>query len=126
MKWHKLIHIHCAIRVLEMIKATEYYSYQVQTTITSGSVKGYVPNSWTSLVRIKSEYYRACSHYHLAECLLTLQAGGRDEIQLSNRVKEALQYVHLTPDSTTTTLDVTLPATHQERVLLGKARLPQT
>ncbi|KAK4292205.1 hypothetical protein Pmani_035008 [Petrolisthes manimaculis] len=104
----------------EAAQVTHEYT-QVHTTITSGSVKGYVPNSWTSLVRIKSEYYRACAHYHLAECLLTLQAGGRDETQLSTRVKEALQYVHLTPDSSTTTLDCTLPSTHQERVLLGLA-----
>lgn len=71
------------------------------------------------MVHIKVEYYRACSHYHMAESLLTLPIGEKDEEQLSQRVREALQYVHLPPASNTT-LDITVPTTHQERVVLGE------
>ncbi|XP_050689411.1 rhophilin-2-B-like isoform X1 [Eriocheir sinensis] len=103
----------------EAAQVTEEYS-QVFKTISGAQVKDCVPVSWVSMVRIKVEYYRACSHYHMAESLLTLPTGEKDEEQLTQRVRQSLQYVHLTPSSNTT-LDITVPTSHQERVLLGLA-----
>ncbi|XP_071535406.1 rhophilin-2-A isoform X2 [Panulirus ornatus] len=103
----------------EAAQVAQEYS-QVLKTISSASVKDYVPVSWVSLVHIKTEYYRASAHYHMAEALLTLQMEGKDLEQLNIRVQDALQYVHLPPVNNTT-LDISVPTTHQERVLLGLA-----
>lgn len=94
---------------------------QVLKTISDPAVKGYVPASWISLVHIKADYYRACSHYHIAEALLTLPCSIKEEEHIGMRVREALQYFHLQPSNNTTTIDITVPSCRRERTILGLA-----
>ncbi|XP_020513438.2 rhophilin-1 isoform X2 [Labrus bergylta] len=54
----------------------------VQQTMTQPLMKDYVPFSWASMVQVKSEHFRALSHYHaaVALCEHTLSAeDGSDE-----------------------------------------------
>ncbi|XP_069164895.1 rhophilin-2-A isoform X1 [Procambarus clarkii] len=103
----------------EAAQVAHEYS-QVLKTISGASVKDYVPASWISMVHIKAEYYRGRAHYRMAEALLTLPIDERDQEQLSIRVQNALQFVHLPPVSNTT-LEISVPTNHQERTLLGLA-----
>lgn len=97
---------------------------QVLKTISDPAVKGYVPASWISLVHIKADYYRACSHYHISEALLTLPCSIKEEEHIGMRVREALQYFHLPPSNNTTTIDITVPSCRRERTILGMRRFP--
>lgn len=41
----------------------------VQQTMTQPLMKDYVPFSWASMVQVKSEHFRALSHYYAAAAL---------------------------------------------------------
>lgn len=41
----------------------------VQQTMTQPLMKDYVPFSWVSMVQVKSEHFRALSHYYAAVAL---------------------------------------------------------
>nr|XP_045616820.1 uncharacterized protein LOC123769625 [Procambarus clarkii] len=117
-----LIHL-MLVSVPDLYKVFLHYAFrysQVLKTISGASVKDYVPASWISMVHIKAEYYRGRAHYRMAEALLTLPIDERDQEQLSIRVQNALQFVHLPPVSNTT-LEISVPTNHQERTLLGLA-----
>ncbi|XP_045882081.1 rhophilin-1 isoform X2 [Meles meles] len=47
--------------------AAEYR--QVHQTMTQPPVRDYVPLAWTTLARVKAEYFRALAHYHAAVAL---------------------------------------------------------
>ena len=47
----------------------------VHQTMTQPLVKDYVPLSWASMVKVKTEYFRALSHYHAAFALCGGHAG---------------------------------------------------
>uniref|UniRef100_A0AAX7VL70 Rhophilin, Rho GTPase binding protein 1 n=1 Tax=Astatotilapia calliptera TaxID=8154 RepID=A0AAX7VL70_ASTCA len=53
----------------------------VQQTMTQPLMKDYVPFSWVSMVQVKSEHFRALSHYYAAVALCDhmLLAGGEEE-----------------------------------------------
>lgn len=46
----------------------EVYTLVYQST-TQPHVKDYVPFSWTTMVRVKSEHFKALSHYYAAIAL---------------------------------------------------------
>ncbi|KAM7012337.1 rhophilin-1 isoform 1-T1 [Tautogolabrus adspersus] len=57
----------------------------VQQTMTQPLMKDYVPFSWASMVQVKSEHFRALSHYHAAVALcehtLSTEDGGDEEAE---------------------------------------------
>ena len=100
-----------------------------------GVVRDYVPNSWVTLLTIKSLYYKGRAHQHVAEALLwftedtsteTLKNGLReDDLGLSGRALEILQYLHQTPDKSQsdTIIDFTMPRSAKERTYLGASAI---
>ncbi|CAL4069714.1 unnamed protein product [Meganyctiphanes norvegica] len=103
----------------ESTQVSQEYT-QVLKSITAGSVKDYVPASWLALVRIKIEYYRGMAHFSVAEALLAPLTEGQELGRLSDKAREILQYLHLPPTSNIT-VEVTVPNTRRERILLGLA-----
>jgi hypothetical protein len=86
----------------------------VHALISSAAVKDYVPYSWVSLVLVKQEHYSALAHHHVAVGILS-----RELNQLSDRTKDALQYLHGDSDPKTQ-LEIRVPQDDAERKLLGK------
>lgn len=103
----------------ESAQVSQEYT-QVSTLISSVSVRDYVPASWLALVRIKVEYYRGQAHYSVAEGLLAPLTVGQEFDRLTEKAREILQYLHLPPTSNIT-VEVTVPHTRRERILLGLA-----
>ncbi|XP_056133774.1 rhophilin-1 [Lampris incognitus] len=64
----------------EAARVSDVYSL-VQQTMSQPLVKDYVPFSWASMVQVKSEHFRALSHYYAAVALC-------DHAQSSEEVEE--------------------------------------
>lgn len=105
---------------------------QVHAAMSVPIVRDYVPGSWVTLVHIKSLYYKGKAHQHVAESLLWFGADTSvskednlrddDDLGLSNRSLEVLQYLHKTPEEgdSDTILEFTMPTTAKEKTYLGK------
>ncbi|KAM3620365.1 uncharacterized protein V6R79_022159 [Siganus canaliculatus] len=52
----------------------------VQQTMTQPLMKDYVPFSWASMVQVKSEHFRALSHYYAAAALCDYTLSVEDEV----------------------------------------------
>ncbi|XP_041862379.1 rhophilin-1 [Melanotaenia boesemani] len=63
----------------EAARVSDVY-FLVQQTMTQPLMKDYVPFSWASMVQVKSEHFRALSHYYAAVALCdhVLSADGED------------------------------------------------
>lgn len=103
----------------ESAQVSQEYT-QVSSLISSASVRDYVPASWLALVRIKVEYYRGQAHYSVAEALLAPLTVGHEYDRLTEKAREILQYLHL-PATSNITVEVTVPTSRRERILLGLA-----
>ncbi|XP_048448952.1 rhophilin-1, partial [Rhincodon typus] len=101
----------------EAARVADVYSLVYQTMIQP-PVKNYVPFSWTTMVQVKSEYFKAISHYYAAIALCD-HIMGPDEEE-SEQVK-ALQQLHVTmPEGPSL---ITVLKDKEERRKLGKAHL---
>ncbi|GCC27493.1 hypothetical protein chiPu_0005917 [Chiloscyllium punctatum] len=101
----------------EAARVADVYSLVYQT-MTQPPVKNYVPFSWTTMVQVKSEYFKAISHYYAAIALCD-HIMGPDEEE-SEQVK-ALQQLHVTmPEGPSL---ITVLKDKEERRKLGKAHL---
>ncbi|XP_072324319.1 rhophilin-1 isoform X2 [Scyliorhinus torazame] len=101
----------------EAARVADVYSLVYQT-MTQPPVKNYVPFSWTTMVQVKSEYFKAVSHYFAAVALCDHTMGPDDEE--SEQVK-ALQQLHVTmPEGPSL---ITVLKDKEERRKLGKAHL---
>ncbi|XP_026179083.1 rhophilin-1 isoform X2 [Mastacembelus armatus] len=89
----------------------------VQQTMTQPLMKDYVPFSWASMVQVKSEHFRALSHYYAAAALCdhTLSAEGDEESE------KAFVHFYVSPP-TGLTLSQVLQDPDKRRKL-GKAHL---
>ena len=96
-------------------------------------VRDYVPASWVALVQIKSLYYRGKSHQFVSEAMLwftdynetdlTITNDNHDDdLRLSKRAQEILQYLHKLPDENqeNTIIEFSTPTNSKERTYLGK------
>ncbi|KAM9308479.1 rhophilin-1 [Gastrophryne carolinensis] len=90
----------------------------VYRTMMHAPVKDYVPFSWTTMVRVKAEHFKALSHYHAASalCDFTTSAG----LELIEHEKILLQFHSSPPEGSPVTL---LLQDQEERRRLGKAHL---
>ena len=94
-----------------------------------GVVRDYVPASWVTLLNIKSIYYKGRAHQHVSESLLWFMGDNNKEVKdedlgLSNRALEILQYLHKLPDrgnDNETFIEFTMPTNAKERTYLGKS-----
>ncbi|XP_067887519.1 rhophilin-1 isoform X4 [Heterodontus francisci] len=101
---------------LNMLVA-DVYSLVYQT-MTQAPVKDYVPFSWTTMVQVKSEYFKAVSHYFAAVALCDHTMGPDDE---ENEQVKALQQLHvMMPEGPSL---ITVLKDKEERRKLGKAHL---
>ncbi|XP_059830611.1 rhophilin-1 isoform X1 [Hypanus sabinus] len=100
----------------EAARVADVYSLVYQT-MTQPPVKDYVPFSWTTMVQVKSEYFKAVSHYFAAIAFCDHTMGPDDE---SEHIK-ALQQLHVTmPEGPSL---VMVLKDNEERRKLGKAHL---
>ncbi|XP_032876306.1 rhophilin-1 [Amblyraja radiata] len=101
----------------EAARVADVYSLVYQT-MTQPPVKNYVPFSWTTMVQVKSEYFKAVSHYVAAVALCDHTMG--PDADESEHVK-ALQQLHVTmPEGPSL---ITVLKDNEERRKLGKAHL---
>ncbi|XP_018027107.1 rhophilin-2 isoform X2 [Hyalella azteca] len=115
--------------LLELSQEAAHTSHEyteVYDAMNVAVVREYVPASWITLVHIKSLYYKGRSHQHVAEALLCFtgdaQQEPEDDVGLSSRAQEILQYLHKPPEegqSDTLFLDFTMPSNAKERTYLG-------
>ncbi|XP_063777278.1 rhophilin-1 isoform X1 [Pseudophryne corroboree] len=90
----------------------------VYRTMMHPPVKDYVPFSWTTMVRVKAEHFKALSHYHAANALCDFSTSPGQE--LMDHEKAFLQF-HTTPPEG---LNISfLLQDQEERRKLGKAHL---
>lgn len=90
---------------------------KVHKCISAAPVKDYVPYSWISLVLVKSKYYRALSHYYVALGLLDYCD------DLTSTVKDMLDCIQMCDQNKMTIIDIKVPKTSDERLLLGISHL---
>ncbi|XP_073485525.1 rhophilin-1 [Aquarana catesbeiana] len=90
----------------------------VYRTMMHPPVKDYVPFSWTTMVRVKAEHFKALSHYHAenALCDFTTSAG----LELIEHEKVLLQFHTSPPEGPSISC---LLQDQEERRKLGKAHL---
>ncbi|XP_067887517.1 rhophilin-1 isoform X2 [Heterodontus francisci] len=101
----------------EAARVADVYSLVYQT-MTQAPVKDYVPFSWTTMVQVKSEYFKAVSHYFAAVALCDHTMGPDDE---ENEQVKALQQLHvMMPEGPSL---ITVLKDKEERRKLGKAHL---
>ncbi|XP_034736399.1 rhophilin-1 isoform X2 [Etheostoma cragini] len=92
----------------------------VQQTMTQPLMKDYVPFSWASMVQVKSEYFRALSHYYAAVALCDHMLSAEEDEGDEEAEKAFLQfYVNVPPEQT---LSQVLRDPEKRRKL-GKAHL---
>ncbi|XP_069376394.1 rhophilin-1 isoform X2 [Paralichthys olivaceus] len=98
----------------------------VQQTMTQPLMKDYVPFSWASMVQVKSEHFRALSHYYTAVALCDHMSSAEDEEkeerqQQYEEAEEAfLQFYVSAPVGPSLSLILQDP---EKRRKLGKAHL---
>uniref|UniRef100_UPI00398E99B9 rhophilin-1 isoform X2 n=1 Tax=Pristiophorus japonicus TaxID=55135 RepID=UPI00398E99B9 len=101
----------------EAARVADVYSLVYQT-MTQPPVKDYVPFSWTTMVQVKSEYFKAVSHYFAAVALCDHIMGPDDD---ESEQEKALQQLHVTmPEGPSL---ITVLKDKEERRKLGKAHL---
>lgn len=107
----------CLQLAQEAAQVEEVYSLVYQT-MTQPHVKDYVPFSWITMVHVKSEHFKALSHYYAAMALCDCPPSS--EADLPDHEKAFLQF-HTTP--------LEVPSLHlllqdqEEQRRLGKAHL---
>ncbi|XP_064190263.1 rhophilin-1 isoform X1 [Anguilla rostrata] len=98
----------------EAARVSDVYSL-VQQTMTQPLVKDYVPFSWATMVQVKTEHFRALSHYYAAVALCEhAQAPEEDD----GAGEKALIQLHIREPE-----GVELLRNPEERRKLGKAHL---
>ncbi|XP_040288016.1 rhophilin-1 isoform X1 [Bufo bufo] len=90
----------------------------VYRTMMYPPVKDYVPFSWTTMVRVKAEHFKALSHYHAANALCDFSTS--PGLELIEHEKLFLQFHTSPPEGPTISL---LLQDREERRKLGKAHL---
>ncbi|XP_053321968.1 rhophilin-1 [Spea bombifrons] len=89
----------------------------VYRTMTHPPVKDYVPFSWTTMVRVKAEHFKALSHFHAANALCDFTTV---ESEMSEHEKAFLQFHVTAPEGPSVPF---LLQDLEERRKLGKAHL---
>ncbi|XP_061463068.1 rhophilin-1 isoform X2 [Rhineura floridana] len=101
----------------EAARVEEVYSLVYQT-MTQAHVKDYVPFSWATMVHVKSEHFKALSHYYAAIALCDCPPGSDTDLP---KHEKAFLPLHITPPQG---LDLQLfLQDREERRKLGKAHL---
>uniref|UniRef100_A0A8C5PIM9 Rhophilin Rho GTPase binding protein 1 n=1 Tax=Leptobrachium leishanense TaxID=445787 RepID=A0A8C5PIM9_9ANUR len=101
----------------EAAKVEDVYTL-VHRTMAHPPVKDYVPFSWTAMVRVKAEHFKALSHFHAACALCDFSASTESEME--EHEKAFLQF-HVSPTEGPSVSF--LLRDQEERRKLGKAHL---
>nr|XP_020667496.1 rhophilin-1 isoform X1 [Pogona vitticeps] len=107
----------CLHLAQEAARVDEVYTLVYQT-MTQPHVKDYVPFSWTTMVHVKSEHFKALSHYYAAIALC--DGPPPSDTELPEHEKAFLQFHVTTPEGPAPRLLLQDP---EERRRLGKAHL---
>ncbi|XP_049443033.1 rhophilin-1 isoform X2 [Epinephelus fuscoguttatus] len=92
----------------------------VQQTMTQPLMKDYVPFSWASMVQVKSEHFRALSHYYAAVALCDHTLSAEEDEDDEEAEKAYLQFYVNVPAGPTLSQVLEDP---EKRRKLGKAHL---
>ncbi|KAM4575220.1 rhophilin-1 isoform 1-T1 [Fundulus diaphanus] len=92
----------------------------VHQTMTQPLMKDYVPFSWASMVQVKSEHFRALSHYYAAAALCEHTSSSDGEEREKEAEKAFLKFYVNTPSGETLSQILQDP---EKRRKLGKAHL---
>ncbi|XP_033478715.2 rhophilin-1 isoform X1 [Epinephelus lanceolatus] len=92
----------------------------VQQTMTQPLMKDYVPFSWASMVQVKSEHFRALSHYYAAVALCDHTLSAEEDEGDEEAEKAYLQFYVNVPAGSTLSQVLQDP---EKRRKLGKAHL---
>uniref|UniRef100_A0A667YXB9 Rhophilin Rho GTPase binding protein 1 n=1 Tax=Myripristis murdjan TaxID=586833 RepID=A0A667YXB9_9TELE len=104
----------------EAARVSDVYSL-VQQTMSQPLVKDYVPFSWASMVQVKSEHFRALSHYYAAVALCDHTQSDEEDEEGNNEADKAfLQFYVSAPSGPSLSQVLRDP---EERRKLGKAHL---
>ncbi|XP_027308587.2 rhophilin-1 isoform X1 [Anas platyrhynchos] len=101
----------------EAARVEDAYSL-VHQTMTQAHVKDYVPFSWTTMVQVKSEHFKALSHYFSATALCDCPAAS--DAELPEHEKAFIQFHITMPEGPSLRVLLQDP---EERRKLGKAHL---
>uniref|UniRef100_A0A673VKY0 Rhophilin Rho GTPase binding protein 1 n=1 Tax=Salmo trutta TaxID=8032 RepID=A0A673VKY0_SALTR len=101
----------------EAARVSDVYSLVLQT-MSQPLVKDYVPFSWASMVQVKSEHFRALSHYYAAVALCDQSI---DEEECDEEGEKALLQLHVSNPAGPPLSQVLRDP--EERRKLGKAHL---
>uniref|UniRef100_A0A8B9R453 Rhophilin Rho GTPase binding protein 1 n=1 Tax=Anas platyrhynchos TaxID=8839 RepID=A0A8B9R453_ANAPL len=99
----------------EAARVEDAYSL-VHQTMTQAHVKDYVPFSWTTMVQVKSEHFKALSHYFSATAL----CDSASDAELPEHEKAFIQFHITMPEGPSLRVLLQDP---EERRKLGKAHL---
>ncbi|XP_039985644.1 rhophilin-1 isoform X1 [Xiphias gladius] len=86
-------HFTCQLRLAQEAARVSDVYLLVQQTMTQPLMKDYVPFSWASMVQVKSEHFRALSHYYTAVALCDHMSSAEEE----EAEKAFLQFYVSTP-----------------------------
>ncbi|XP_043923272.1 rhophilin-1 [Protopterus annectens] len=101
----------------EAAKVDDIYALVYQTMLQP-PVKDYIPFSWTAMVQVKSQHFKALSHYHAAIALCEYSSIPEKE---ENEYEKIFLQFHVTvPEGPSVNV---LLHDHEERQKLGKAHL---
>ncbi|XP_014024373.2 rhophilin-1 isoform X1 [Salmo salar] len=103
----------------EAARVSDVYSLVLQT-MSQPLVKDYVPFSWASMVQVKSEHFRALSHYYAAVALCD-RTQSIDEEECDEEGEKALLQLHVSNPAGPPLSQVLRDP--EERRKLGKAHL---
>uniref|UniRef100_A0A8B9Q718 Rhophilin Rho GTPase binding protein 1 n=1 Tax=Apteryx owenii TaxID=8824 RepID=A0A8B9Q718_APTOW len=101
----------------EAARVEDVYSL-VHQTMTQAHVKDYVPFSWTTMVHVKSEHFKALSHYFAAIALCDCPVAS--DAELPEHEKAFIQFHVTMPDGPSLRILLQDP---EERRKLGKCML---
>ncbi|XP_054841072.1 rhophilin-1 [Eublepharis macularius] len=107
----------CLQLAQEAARVDEVYSLVYQT-MAQPHVKDYVPFSWTTMVLVKSEHFKALSHYYAAIALCDCPPAS--DVDLADHEKAFLQFHVSVPEGPAL---CQLLQDREERRKLGKAHL---
>ncbi|KAM9644143.1 rhophilin-1 isoform 2-T3 [Morphnus guianensis] len=102
---------------LDAPQVEDVYSL-VHQTMTQAHVKDYIPFSWTTMVHVKSEHFKALSHYFAAIALCDCPAAS--DAELPEQEKAFIQFHVTMPEGPSLRVLLQDP---EERRKLGKAHL---
>uniref|UniRef100_A0A8C0BMA6 Rhophilin Rho GTPase binding protein 1 n=1 Tax=Buteo japonicus TaxID=224669 RepID=A0A8C0BMA6_9AVES len=112
----------CVFEKMTLLRAhtpqerTAYVYSLVHQTMTQAHVKDYVPFSWTTMVHVKSEHFKALSHYFAAIAL----CDSASDAELPEQEKAFIQFHVTMPEGPSLRVLLQDP---EERRKLGKAHL---